>query len=175
MWTRVSSDTSSQLASEGREKCGHEYPPTRAASWLWRAVTNVDTSILRHEEPVGFGVQQQTWTRVSYDTSSQLASDGRDKRGKAYPPTQAASWLRRAVTNVDTSILRLEQPVGFGVQPRMLTRVSYDTKSQLASQCRYKCGHEYPTTRGASWLWRAVTNVARLILRHKQPLGFGGP
>jgi hypothetical protein len=54
------------------------------------------------------------WTRVSYDTRSQLASDGRDKRGKAYPPTQAASWLRRAVTNVDTSILRLEQPVGFG-------------------------------------------------------------
>jgi hypothetical protein len=55
------------------------------------------------------------WTRIFHDTSSQLALEGRDKRGKAYPPTQAASWLWRAVTNVDTSILQREEPVGFGV------------------------------------------------------------
>jgi hypothetical protein len=54
------------------------------------------------------------WTRVSYDTSSQLASEGRDKRGNEYPKTRRASWIRSAATNVDTSILRHEQPVGFG-------------------------------------------------------------
>jgi hypothetical protein len=54
------------------------------------------------------------WTRVSYDTRSQLASEGHDKRGNEYPKTRGASWLRSAVTNVDTSILRHEQSVGFG-------------------------------------------------------------
>jgi len=70
-------------------------------------------TILRHEEPVSFGVPLQMWTRVSYNTRSQLDLEGRNKRGKAYPPTQAATWLRRAVTNVNTSILRHEQSVGF--------------------------------------------------------------
>jgi hypothetical protein len=55
MWTRVSSDENTQLALEGRDQCGHQYPPTQAASWLRSAVTNVDTSILRREHPVGFG------------------------------------------------------------------------------------------------------------------------
>src|SRR6056300_1719993 len=104
------------------------------------------------------------WTRISSDTSSQLASEGRHKRGKDYPPTRAASWLRSAVTNVDTSILRHEEPVIFGVPLQMWTRVSYDTRSQLSCLCRYKCGHEYPTTRGASWLRRVVTNVDTSIL-----------
>jgi len=56
MWTRVSYDTRSQLASEGRNKCGNEYPTTRGSSWVRSAVTNVDTSILRHEQSVGFVV-----------------------------------------------------------------------------------------------------------------------
>src|SRR6056300_1550021 len=114
MWTRVSCDTNSQLASEGRDQYAHEYPPTRGASWLRSAVTNVDTSILRHEQSVGFGVPLQMWTRVSYDTKSQLASEGRDKRGKDYPPTRAVSWLQKAMTNVTTSILKQEKPVGCG-------------------------------------------------------------
>jgi len=155
MWTRVSYDTRSQLASECRYKCGHEYPPTRAASWLWRAVTNVQ--------------------RVSYDTRSQLASEDRDQCGHEYPTTRAVRWLKRAVRNVATSILRHEEPVGFGVPPQMWTRVSYDTSSQLASEGRDQCGHEYPTTQGASWLRRAVTNVATSILRHEDPVGFGVP
>src|SRR6056300_1055051 len=175
MWTRVSYDTSSQLALEGRHECGHEYPTTRGAGGLRSAVTNVDTSILRHEQPVGFGGPPRMWTRVSYDTRSQLASEGRYKCGHEYPTTRAASWLWRAATNVDTSILRHEEPVGFGVPLQMWTRVSYDTSSQLASEGRDQCGHEYPTTRGASWLWRAVTNVDTSILRHEQPVGFGGP
>jgi hypothetical protein len=74
MWTRVSSDTSSQLALEGHDQCGHQYPTTREASWLRSAVTNMATSILRQEQSVGFVVPLQMWTRVSYDTSSQLAS-----------------------------------------------------------------------------------------------------
>jgi len=113
MWTRVSYD--------------------KSISWLRKAVTNVDTSILRHEEPVSFGVPLQMWTRVSYNTRSQLDLEGRNKRGKAYPPTQAATWLWRAVNNVDTSILRHEEPVIFGVPLQMWTRVSYDTSSQVTS------------------------------------------
>jgi hypothetical protein len=74
------------------------------------------------------------WTQVSYNARSQLASECRDKRGKDYPPTRAASWLRRALTNVATSILRHEEPVGFG-----------------------------------------VTNVDTSILRHEDPVDFGGP
>jgi len=56
----------------------------------------------------------------------------------------------------------------------MWTRVSYDTRSQLASECRHECGHEYPKTRGACWLRSAVTNVDTSILRHEQSVGFGG-
>src|SRR6056300_1389607 len=115
------------------------------------------------------------WTRVSYDSSSQLASQCRDQCGHEYPTTRTASWRRSARTNVATSILRHEEPVGFGVPLQMWARVSYDTRSQLASECRYKCGHEYPTTRRASWLRRAVTNVARTILRHEQSVGFRRP
>jgi len=55
----------------------------------------VDTSILRHEQQVGFGVPPRMWTHVSYDTRSQFALE--------------------YVTNVDTSILRQEEPVGFVV------------------------------------------------------------
>src|SRR6056300_1334972 len=116
MWTRVSSDTKSQLASQCRYKCGHEYPTTRTVSWLRSAVTNKETNILRNKQSFGFVGLSQTWQGLSSDTSSQLASEGRNKRGKAYPPTQAASWLRRAVTNVATLILRHKQPVGFGGQ-----------------------------------------------------------
>jgi hypothetical protein len=136
MWTRLSYDTRSQLSSECRYNCGHEYPTTRGASWLRRAVTNVDTSILRHEKPVIFGVPLQMWTRVSYDTSNQLASEGRDKRVKDYPPTRAASWLRSAVTNEDK---------------------------------------DYPPTPAASWLRSAVNNVDTSILRHEQSVGFAVP
>jgi hypothetical protein len=154
MWTRVSSDENTQLALEGRDQCGHQYPPTRAPSWLRSVVTNV--------------------TRISYDMSSQLASEGSDQRGNEYPTTRAASWLWRAVTNVDTSFLRHEQSLGFVVPWPIRKRISYDTSSQLASECRYKCGHEYPTTRGASCLRSAVTNVDTSILRHEQSVGFGG-
>jgi len=118
----------------------------------------VDTSILRHEQSGDFVVPLQMWKRVSYDTRSQLASQGRDKRGNEYPTTQGASWIRSAATNVDTSILRQEEPVGFGVPPRMWTRVSYDTSNQLASEGRDKRVKDYPPTRTASWIRRAVTN-----------------
>jgi hypothetical protein len=54
------------------------------------------------------------WIQVSYDTSSKLASECTDKRGNEYSTTRGASWLRSNATNVDTSILRHETPVGFG-------------------------------------------------------------
>jgi hypothetical protein len=117
---------------------------------------NVNTSILRHEEPVGFGVPLQMWTRVSSDTSSQLASEGRDQCAHEYPPTRAASWLRRAVTNEDK-----DYPP---------TRTASWLRRAVTNEDK-----DYPPTRAASWLWRAVTNVATIILRQEEPVRFGGP
>jgi hypothetical protein len=74
MWTRVSSDSSSQLALEGRDQSEHKYPRTRGASWLRSAVRNVDGSstlvksgllaLLALPGLIGLLVTLQKWTRV---------------------------------------------------------------------------------------------------------------